>query len=167
LLCVAGAVAYFLLRISGDDLLNLASTTTTAALDGAKRSPLEQQEQESLLALNRLMTVERVYRRDGLSIGRLAELQEVPEYKLRKLINQGLGFRNFTEFLNHYRLADAKAALVDQPAKSILEVALQSGFNTIGPFNRAFKAENGVTPGEFRRSRLGVATASGEPQSSP
>jgi AraC-like DNA-binding protein len=33
----------------------------------------------------------------------------------------------------------------------ILTIALDAGFNSLGPFNRAFKAETGMTPSEFRR----------------
>ncbi|HEY2676356.1 MAG TPA: AraC family transcriptional regulator [Steroidobacteraceae bacterium] len=166
LLCLAAVVAYSLLRISGNDLLVAAPLRESAAVAENATPPLEPAELESVAALKRVMMVERLYRRDGLTIGRLAELQDVPEYKLRRLINQGLGYRNFTQFLNHYRLADAKAALADpsQPGKSILNIALDAGFNSLGPFNRAFKAENGVTPGEYRRARVGAAMAAGEPQ---
>jgi AraC-like DNA-binding protein len=165
LLCLAVIVAYSLLRISGNDLLAAASPSREPASTDVAR-PLEPSDLESVAALKRAMTVERLYRRDGLTIGRLAELQDVPEYKLRKLINQGMGYRNFTGFLNHYRLADARAALADptQPGKSILNIALDAGFNSLGPFNRAFKAEHGVTPGEFRRARTGAPTAASEPQ---
>lgn len=102
------------------------------------------------------MTVNRVYRQEGLTIGPLAQLQGLPEYRLLRLINQGLGYRNFNTFLNHYRLTDAKAALADpsQAATTILTIALDAGFTSLGPFNRAFKTGTGVTPSEFRRLKL-------------
>jgi AraC-like DNA-binding protein len=31
---------------------------------------------------------------------------------------------------------------------------MDAGFQSLGPFNRAFKAETGVTPTEFRRTQL-------------
>ena len=31
---------------------------------------------------------------------------------------------------------------------------MDAGFQSIGPFNRAFKAETGLTPTEFRRDAL-------------
>lgn len=109
-----------------------------------------------ITALERLMTEERVYREEGLTIARLAERLAVPEYKLRRAINQGLGYRNFNVFLNGYRLAEAKAALAD-PAQApvpVLTIALDAGFQSLGPFNRAFKAETGQTPTEFRKAAL-------------
>jgi AraC-like DNA-binding protein len=109
-----------------------------------------------LRRLERLMTTERAYRREGLTIGPLAAELGVPEYRLRQLINEGLGHRNFNAFLNRYRLDEAKAALADpeQVEVPVLTIALDAGFQSIGPFNRAFKAQTGMTPTDFRRDRL-------------
>lgn len=106
-----------------------------------------------LAALDRLMTSERIYREEGLTIGALAARLDVPEYKARRLINRGLGHRNFNAFVNRYRLDEAKRALAD-PARAelpVLSIALDAGFQSIGPFNRAFKADTGITPSEYRR----------------
>ncbi|MGY4303647.1 AraC-like DNA-binding protein [Bradyrhizobium sp. USDA 4369] len=84
----------------------------------------------------------------------------MPEYRLRQAINEGLSHRNFNAFLNRYRLEDAKAALSDPGQRDvpILTIAIDAGFQSIGPFNRAFKAATAMTPSEFRRQAL-VATA--------
>lgn len=107
-----------------------------------------------VLALQRLMDDRQAYRQENLSIGSLAHLLGQPEYKLRRCINQGLGYRNFNAFLNRYRLDAAKQALSDpdQADAPILEIALEAGFQSLGPFNRAFKADTGMTPSEFRRA---------------
>jgi AraC-like DNA-binding protein len=107
-------------------------------------------------ALARLMTHERAFCLEDLSLGELARRLTVPEYRLRRHINQRLGHRNFNAFINQYRLQEARAALQD-PARreeSILGIALACGFQSIGPFNRAFKADAGCTPTEFRRQNL-------------
>jgi AraC-like DNA-binding protein len=77
----------------------------------------------------------------------------MPEYRLRPLINDELGHRNFNAFLNRYRLDEAKAALVDpgQSGVPVLTIALDAGFQSLAPFNRAFKVDTGLTPTEFRR----------------
>lgn len=112
-------------------------------------------ESRLLARLKRLMEEERVYRQEGLTIGALAARIEAPEYALRRLINGRLGYRNFNAYLNGWRLADAKAALVDpgQREVPISTIALDAGFSSLGPFNRAFKAEEGVTPSEYRDGR--------------
>ena len=99
---------------------------------------------------------EGVYREEGLTVARLAEKVGVPEHRLRRLINRELGFRNFTAFLNARRIEDAKAALAD-PAKGrrqVLQIALDLGYGSVAPFNRAFKQATGQTPTEFRKSSL-------------
>jgi AraC-like DNA-binding protein len=109
-----------------------------------------------LRRLDHLMTVERAYRQEGLAIGALAARLDVPEHRLRQAINEGLGYRNFNAFLNHYRIEDARLALSDATQREVpvLTIAMDAGFQSIGPFNRAFKAETGVTPTEFRREAL-------------
>ena len=109
-----------------------------------------------LAALNRLMDEERLYRESGLSVGALAARLEIPEYRLRRVINGELGHRNFASFVNQYRIAEAKAALIDpsQAEVPVLTIAMDAGFQSIGPFNRAFKAATGTTPTEYRRARL-------------
>lgn len=109
-----------------------------------------------LTALARLMDEDKVFRESGLSVGALAARLDLPEYRLRRLINGQLGHRNFQSFVNGYRLAEAQAALADpsQAEVPILTIALDAGFQSIGPFNRAFKAATGMTPTDYRRARL-------------
>ena len=108
-----------------------------------------------LQRLDRLMAEERVYRQE-LTIGALAAKLRIQEYRLRQVINEGLGHRNFNAFLNSYRIIEAKAALADpdQIQVPILTIAMDAGFQSLGPFNRAFKADTGSTPTEFRRDVL-------------
>lgn len=120
--------------------------------------PPESNAQEAALLerLRRVMEAEKAYREEGLAIAGLAARLDLPEYRLRRLINQRLGHRNFSSFVNGYRLADARAALAD-PAQAevpILTIALDAGFQSLGPFNRAFKAATGMTPTDYRRQQL-------------
>lgn len=96
---------------------------------------------------------EGVYREEGLTVAALAEKVGIPEHQLRKLINGALGFRNFSSFLNSRRIADAKAILAD-PAnarKQVLQIALDLGYGSVAPFNRAFKQATGQSPTEYRK----------------
>jgi len=97
-----------------------------------------------------------VHREPGLTIGGLAERLGVPEHRLRSLINQRLGYRNFSAFLNHHRIADARAWLAD-PARvdlPVLTIAMDLGYGSLAPFNRAFREDTGQSPSEFRRQAI-------------
>jgi AraC-like DNA-binding protein len=95
------------------------------------------------------------WRREGLTIGALAEAVGIPEHRLRPLINDHLGFRNFAAFINARRIEAAKAILSDpeQSRTTIAAIAFDLGFGSLGPFNRAFKEATGATPTEFRRAQ--------------
>jgi AraC-like DNA-binding protein len=102
--------------------------------------------------LDQLMREGKLYRDERLSIASLALRLKLPEHRMRRLINRQLGHRNFNAFVNQWRLAEAKTALGDpaQLATPISTIALDAGFGSLGPFNRAFKADTGLTPTEYR-----------------
>ncbi len=158
LLLVVAAIALSLTRLAGDDLFAAAAAPALAAENAAPETSLA--DRKLVDALNALMIEQRVYREEGLSIGALASKLGVPEYRLRRLINGQLGYRNFNAFLNGYRIEEARAALADpsQAEVPVTTIALDAGFQSIGPFNRAFKVSTGVTPSEYRRARLAGAT---------
>ena len=157
---IAAVVAVALLQADLDGMFPApaAAPAQPTTAPSRQEEPLDEPVDSALLAeLERLMTVERLYRQEGLTIGVLAAKLGLPERQLRRTINRGLGFRNFNEYLNRRRLADAKQALTDpsQAEVPILTIALDSGFQSLGPFNRAFKTDTGMTPTEFRRSMAG------------
>jgi AraC-like DNA-binding protein len=106
--------------------------------------------------LQLLMDEQKIYKKEGLTIGELAELMNEQEYRLRKLINGQLGFRNFNDFLSQYRINDACEILSDptQTRKTILEIAYELGYQSIGPFNKAFKDLKGQTPTAYRKTQI-------------
>jgi AraC-like DNA-binding protein len=105
--------------------------------------------------LNDLMTGG-AWRREGLTIGALARELGEPEYRLRRLINQRLGHRNFADFVNGFRIEAAKARLGDphEARTTVAAIAFDLGYGSLGPFNRAFRAATGATPTEWRRQAL-------------
>lgn len=142
------------------DATAVASPVNAAAVHEAP-APAPTADDDALLGrLHDMMERDRTYRTEGLTIGALAGKLRTQEYVLRRLINGRLGHRNFTAFLNGYRLAETKAALADpsQADVPILTIALDAGFASLGPFNRAFKAETGMTPSEFRRNAVRLPT---------
>jgi len=153
---IVAAICYSMLRVAAPDLFPIASAVP-AVTNPPGQSIVAQEtgaaDQRLVDALMRLMADERIYRHDNITIGTLATKLAVPEYKLRRLINQRLGYRNFNVFLNNHRIEEAKAALADpsQAEVPVITIAMDAGFQSLGPFNRAFKATTGVTPTEYRR----------------
>ncbi len=125
-------------------------------IDRAPAIALTRLEQHVLDHLTRRFAIERLYAREALTITELASLLGTQEHVLRRVINQGLGFRNFNDFLHYHRLKEAAGRLRDPAAQRIpvLTIALEAGYGSIGPFNRAFKERFGVTPTEYRRAPL-------------
>lgn len=115
-------------------------------------SPPEADDSRLLARLASEMTREKLYRQDGLTITAVAARLGVPEYRLRRAINQGLGARNFNAYLNDFRIAEARVALADPAQREVpvLTIALDAGFGSLAPFNRAFRAATGCTPTEYR-----------------
>lgn len=104
------------------------------------------------------------YRETGLTISRLAGQLGYPEHQVRRLINGRLGYRNFSAFLNYYRINEAKQHLAD-PGKArtpVLTIALDLGYASIGPFNRSFKELTGITPTDYRRRQLATSASDSE-----
>lgn len=121
-------------------------------------------------ALVEAMERDRLFQDHDLTLDRLAAHLRTPAHRLRSLINDGLGFRNFSTYLNTHRIAHARAALAD-PARgrdSILVIAYESGFGVLQTFNRVFKEVAGVTPKAYRADSLrALAAPTGEVAEGP
>ena len=151
LVLIVAAISYAMMRVDGAELF--AAPAANVASEAVAAQEQRAADQKLVDALMRLMADERIYRHDNVTIGTLATKLGIPEYRLRRLINQRLGYRNFNVFLNEHRIAEAKAALADpsQAEVPVITIAMDAGFQSLGPFNRAFKATTGVTPTEYRR----------------
>jgi AraC-like DNA-binding protein len=127
------------------------------AVQKSATSSLDVAEQALMQRLDEAIA-KKLYHQEGLTIGSLARDLQTQEHRLRALINAKMGFRNFNDFLNRHRIADACAQLAD-PALAgtpILTIALNLGYGSIGPFNRAFKQATLLTPTQYRRQKLGL-----------
>jgi AraC-like DNA-binding protein len=108
-----------------------------------------------LRRLEQLMTKEGAYRDPDLSIASLAARIGMPEKKLRGMINERLGYKNFPSYVNAFRLEEVRKRLGDSghDRLPILTLALEAGFGSVVAFNRAFKDRYGTTPSAFRAQR--------------
>lgn len=151
LLTVFNSLILAALLVRGDwEALQIAAAAHTP--DSA--SSTAGADEAALARLRLLIEQDRIYRDSDLDVTTLALRVGVPEYRLRRLIHQRLGFRNFNAFLHAHRIAEVAAAL-ENPAHRrtpILTLALDAGYQSANTFNRGFRQVMGVTPSEFRQS---------------
>ena len=163
-----GHAPYLIISLIGSSTA-LATLAFCAAMFASRRSDLFGIRADSPAAPRRLgandplaerllayMETEKPHRDESLTIAGLAQRLGEQEYRLRRAINRGMGYRNFAQFLNAHRLAEVKAALTDKAQREvpILTIALDAGFGSLGPFNRAFREAEGTTPSEYRSRAL-------------
>ncbi len=110
----------------------------------------------ALLRLTRVLETERVWQREGLSLKDLADLVGLPEYRLRRLIHEELGYRHFNALLHHHRIREACRQLSDPALRRtpVLTIALSVGYGSINTFSRGFREIVGETPSAWRAAAL-------------
>ena len=153
---VALGLAVLVARRSLDVIVGVPPAATDDAAPSAPRlapfpaePPVPRPASPAMAGLNQAMAEQHAYRREGLTLLALAKMLGMGEAALRSLINQELGYRNFNDFLHHYRLREAAGRLQAEDLP-ILTIALDCGYGSIGPFNRAFRERLGMTPTEYR-----------------
>lgn len=141
----------FIFRLN-DDATTLISNDSTASSRRRKNGSSQSNVDPALLEkIKQKMEEGRLYTKTGLTIADLAEALSMQEYRLRRIINQQLRFRNFNQFLNNYRIADACTRLRETNTP-ISTIALDVGYASLSVFNKAFKERYGLTPTEFRNA---------------
>ncbi len=101
------------------------------------------------------MEVEKLFLNPRLNIERLAEHIKIPYRDVSALINQHFN-ANFNEYINVYRINEAKRLLSDSQLLNIPinEIYAQAGFNSKSAFHRFFNRLVGISPTEFRKSSV-------------
>lgn len=129
----------------------LAFPASDGGADGAPATDLPAEYRHLKAALDDF--IERGgYLQPELNIASVAAQLGAKEHQLRRLINRQLGFQNFSDFLNQLRIQQARQWLASSEHSStpIMNIALDLGYGSIGPFNRAFKQATGLTPTQYR-----------------
>jgi AraC-like DNA-binding protein len=99
------------------------------------------------------MERERPYLDPEMTLPKLALSLEIPVAHLSRVLNDTLG-RNFYEFINQYRVREARRRLAspDAEREKIITIASECGFNSLATFNRVFKELAGRTPSAYRKA---------------
>lgn len=117
----------------------------------AGRSLLDQVNVPTMVKeLYRLMEEERAYTDDQLTLRDLADELSITPHQLSQLLNDRLN-TNFNNFVNQYRIRDAKEMLLREPDKTVLAISLEVGFNSKSAFYEAFTRFTGMSPQSYRK----------------
>lgn len=150
--CNLAIMLFVLFHISGGDLTQYLDPVHAHPKPAATPRTADPELAAALSKLTTLLDVDRVYRRPNLSLKDLANLVGLPEYRLRKLIHEQLGYQNFNAFLHNYRVKEACQQMRDPDMRRIpiLTIALSVGYQSANTFNRGFRDIMDMTPSAYR-----------------
>lgn len=114
-----------------------------------------QADSEYVDRIMKFMDDEKPYMKSNITLDTLSELIDVPSRELTALLN-GHFKMNYYEFINNYRIEEAKEILKADKAheKTISDIYLTVGFNSKSVFNTFFKKNTGMTPSEYRKKSI-------------
>lgn len=126
-----------------------------------QKDPLKKPVEEKLLntgfaeKIDAMMREHKPYLQPDITLDMLAETLKIPSRDLSLVFNRHFD-SNFYEFINRYRIEEAKKMLADpkHKSKTITHIYLDIGFNSKSVFNTFFKKHVGQTPSEYRQEHL-------------
>lgn len=131
-----------------DSNLEAGNVTPKKTYTSKKKDSSRHEEKELLLTH---MKEEKPYLDFDLTLQKLSSQINITEKELSTIINHHIG-KHFFDFINEYRVNDAKQLLKDSTQKdlTVLEILYQVGFNSKSSFYTAFKKNTNQSPKEFR-----------------
>ncbi len=99
------------------------------------------------------MEVQKFFLKQNLNIEEFSKRINLPVKEVSAVINKHYN-TNFFEFMNSYRVEEAKRLLSDTD-KTVMDVLLEAGFNSKSAFHRFFSRLVGMSPTEYRKQHSG------------
>lgn len=112
-------------------------------------------EEEGILAdhIHTLLIENKRFLEPNLRVADIARELDVPEYRIRAIMQNHFNAKNFNHYINRMRVEHAQSILCAPGTQDwpVLVVGIESGFSSAASFTRAFKEFTGVTPGQYRK----------------
>jgi AraC-like DNA-binding protein len=99
------------------------------------------------------MKEEKLYTSEDLNLQSLSARLLITPHQLSSILNDSFS-KNFNSFTNSFRIREAKRLLLQNPEKTILEIAFLVGFNSTSSFYTFFFRDTGVSPGAYRKKMI-------------
>ncbi len=93
-----------------------------------------------------------LFKQPRLSLGDIASFMGIGVKDVSNAVNVGSG-KNFCEYINFLRVTEVQRRIdrgIDERL-TLLDIAIESGFNSKSSFNTAFKQFTGLTPSQYQR----------------
>ena len=103
--------------------------------------------------LDDILKEERIYLDEELTLLKLSKLLMLTPHQLSKILSSKKEM-NFRTLINSYRIQESMHLMSIFPEKTILQIALESGFNSKSSFNSVFMKFSGMTPSDYRKTLL-------------
>lgn len=97
-----------------------------------------------------LMHEEKLFADENISLKMMAKHLSLPSSKFSRFMNM-IMHSDFRNFINKFRVEEAKRLLVTDPDLSIKEICYEVGFKSSSTFHDAFKKFTGTSPAKFRK----------------
>ncbi|WP_199117950.1 helix-turn-helix domain-containing protein [Pedobacter sp. ASV28] len=103
--------------------------------------------------INILFETKKIYTNPDLTLSILAKELNTRPQLLSQIINDNLN-KSFTQFINEYRIDEAKRLLKENPQFKIDAVGFEAGFNSSSTFYSSFKKVTGTTPSNYQKNNF-------------
>jgi YesN/AraC family two-component response regulator len=133
-------------RKKTDDLFSATNPTTSKKLSVENTQAWTQR-------LENLMSEKQVFKNPNLKLHDLAQEMNISGHQLSQFLNENMG-KNFTLFVNEYRIQEACKVLESETNLSIEGISSEVGFNSKSTFFAAFKKSKGVTPALYQQNHV-------------
>ncbi len=144
-------ILYFLFKNRFPDFFRLF--VREIRLNRYRRTLLEGLDHTAIHArLSELMNEEKLYRDMDLRMKEVAARLLITPHQFSQLLNEGIK-TDFRNYINRFRVDEAKRLLVENPSRSIISICFEVGFNSKTSFNITFKKMTGASPKEYREKR--------------
>ena len=108
----------------------------------------EREAAELFAKINHTISEEKLFTNPNLTLPLLAKILAIRPHLLSQFLNDNLD-KNFSNFINEYRISEAKKLLISDKNLKIEVIAEDCGFNSNSTFYSAFKKVTGTTPAKY------------------
>jgi AraC-like DNA-binding protein len=105
---------------------------------------------ELILQLNNLMQDEKLYKNPNIKLNDIALKLGISSHLLSQLLNDNVG-KSFSEFINEYRVEEAKLLIKNNNKFTLEAIGFDAGFSSKSNFYTTFKKTVGITPAQFKK----------------